>query len=74
MISHIIDRSNLFNVINIAILIIGLIHRIYGWDSIGQNLVKLGLNIFVSMIMIPLFIYINQALIYQSSKSSCQVY
>ena len=34
MISHIVPSPNIINVINIAISIAGLIHRIYGWSNI----------------------------------------
>ena len=44
------------------VLIIGLMNRIYGLENLAPHKGKIIVNVVVSNVMIPLFIYINQAL------------
>ena len=62
MLNHVLTRRKLLcSVINATSLILGLTHRLYGWDNVKKNLVQVVLNIIWCVALICLFIYTNQA-------------
>ena len=71
MLSHIFPNyKNLMNVSTILVLNIGLIHRIWGITNIMPSIVKICINLFVSVIMMPLYIYVQQALMNLNTEMS----
>ena len=45
--------------INIILLLIGMVMRVYGFENIKDEAVKIGLNVVACCIIYPLYIYIN---------------
>ena len=71
MLSHIFPSyKNLMNVSTILVLNIGLIHRIWGITNIMPSIVKICINLFVSVLMMPLYIYVQQALMNLNTEMS----
>ena len=71
MLSHIFpSNKNLMNVSTILVLNIGLIHKIWGITNIMPSIVKICINLLVSVLMMPLYIYVQQALMNLNTEMS----
>ena len=65
--------ATLLSFFNMMISMVGLVHRIYGWSAdLDKHKGKILLNIAICMIIFPIFIYINLALMNNSMESTRQ--
>ena len=56
---------------NMLLLMVGIIHRIWGLDSdLSEEKGKIIMNVVTALIMIPIFIYINIALANNATEST----
>ena len=63
MLSHLFPQNkNIMNAATFFISNLGLIYRLYGFEHVMANLVQIMINSFITIVMIPLYIYVNQGI------------
>ena len=71
MISYLYTQNaTSLSALNMIILLLGMISRIYGFTNIQDHIVTIGINMLACLIIYPLYIYINQALMNHNMKQT----